>query len=231
MAKKEIAVIGLGTFGRNVVKALAKTDCEVIAIDENQEKVQDISEIAEHAVQADATDEKVLRELGVFEMDVIVVAIGQNLEASILVTMILKNMDAKFVIAKALSTIHAKLLRKIGADKIVFPERDLAERLVNSLISPNILDIIELSPDYSLMEVKIPKKFADKTLKECDIRSKYGINVVAIKRKEPYILDDGNTNFKEVLNISPEADYEMCEGDILMVIGEREKLAKLKGID
>jgi trk system potassium uptake protein TrkA len=124
-------------------------------------------------------------------------------------------------------SLHAKVLRKIGADRIVFPERDVAERLVNSVLSPNILDVIDLSSDYNIVEIKTPKKLAGKTLKDSQIRTIYGVNVVAIKRKEPFIDDEGNTDFKETLSLSPTSEYELAEGDVLVII-ENDKISKLK---
>lgn len=228
MSKKQIAVIGLGTFGENVVRFLQKADCEVLAVDENEDRVQAVSEFCTHAIEADATDERVLKELALNKFDIVVVAIGQKLEASILITMLLKNMGVKNVITKALTPLHAKVLRKIGADRIVFPERDVAERLVNSVLSPNILDVIDLSAEYNIVEIKTPKKLAGKTLKDSQIRTIYGVNVVAIKRKEPFIDDEGNTDFKETLSLSPTSEYELAEGDVLVIIGKTDKISKLK---
>ncbi|MFC1566564.1 potassium channel family protein [bacterium] len=227
---KQVAVIGLGTFGQNLVKFLTKAEFEVIAIDKDEMKVQEVSEIAAQAIQADSTDEKTLTELGIANMDVVIIGIGQNLEASILVTMILKSMGAKNVIAKALSSLHANVLRKIGADRIIFPERDVAEKLAKSLESSNIVDTIILSSVYSLMELKAPKGLVGRNLKEAEVRKKFGINVVAIKRKVPFITDDEQTDFKEDVNISPNADDNIEEGDILVIIGQNEEIEKMKRI-
>jgi trk system potassium uptake protein len=225
---KHIGVIGIGTFGGNVVRSLAQTQTDVVAIDENSDKIDEVSDLCAHAVHADATDEKVIRELALHEMDAVIISIGGNLEASILITMLLKNMGAPFVIVKAMSPLHATVLKKIGADKIVFPERDMAQRLAKSLISPDILDVIEVSPSYSLVEIKTPKKLAGKTLKESDIRSRFGIYVVAIKRKEPFVTDEGETDFKEDLHIAPDPNEEITEGDTLVLIGRIDQIQSLK---
>lgn len=230
MEKKLIAVIGLGTFGYNVVKFLDSTDCDVLAIDESENRVQSVSEFCLHAVQANATDERVLKELGLVKYDVVIVGIGQNLEASILVTMLLKSMGVKHVITKALTPLHAKVLRRIGADRIIFPERDVAERLVNSVLSPNILDMIDISSEYNLVDIKVPKELTSKTLKEADLRSKFGVNIVAIRRNEPVIDDNGNTDFKEAMHISPESDFELEEGDVLIIIGKIVDIKKIEGL-
>jgi trk system potassium uptake protein TrkA len=229
--KKQIGIIGLGIFGTNVVKALSKEDCEIIAIDTTEEKIKEVAEFITNVVKADATDEKILKELAFNEMDEVVVAIGDNLEASILITMILKNMGVKNVIVKANSALHAKVLMKVGADKIVFPERDEAEKLAKSLISSNLIDVINFSDIYSLVEIKVPKSLNEKTLFESMIRTNFGLNVVAIRKKVPFITDDGDTDFKEELNISPNADDVIEEGDSLVIIGENDKVEKFKKLD
>ena len=229
--KKQIGIIGLGIFGQNVVKALSDQKCEIIAIDMNEGKINDVSEYLNKVVVGDASDEKVLRQLGFQDFDEVIVAIGENLEASILITMILKNIGAKKVVVKANSSLHAEVLIKIGADKIVFPERDEAQKLAKSLIASNIIDVINFSDTYTLAEIKAPKKFTGQTLIDSNIRNKFGLNVVAIRRKVPIVNDNGDTDFKEDLNISPIADDMIEEGDSLLIIGENEKIEKFKNIN
>lgn len=226
--KKQIAVIGLGTFGGNIARLLSQKGCEVLAIDIDEENIEEISNVVTHAVQADATEERTLQALGIESMDVAIVGIGESMEASILVTLLLKEMGVKRIVVKALNSLHGKILRKVGADKIIFPERDMAIKLAESLISPNILDQIDLSPYYSIVEIHAPKDFIGKTIREIDIRAKYGVTVIAIKKKEPIVTRSGETDFKEVMNISPQPEDEINEGDILVVLGRSETITRLK---
>lgn len=212
---KQYAVIGCGRFGSSVAKTLYNLGHEVLAIDKDEEKVQEISEYVTHAVQADVMDESVLRELGVRNFDVVIISIGSNLEASIFATLIAKELGVKRVIAKAQSELHGKVLSKIGADKIIFPERDMGVRVAHNLVSTNILDFIELSPDYSIVEIAAISEWENKTLRELKLPTKYGINVMAIKR-EKYI------------NASPYADDMISKGDILVVIGNTEDIRKIE---
>jgi trk system potassium uptake protein TrkA len=215
MASKQFVVIGLGRFGSSVAKTLYSLGNEVLAIDIDEETVQEISDSVTHAVQADATDESTLRSLGIRNFDVAVVTIGANVQSSIMVTLLVKEMGVKYVIAKAQNELHAKVLYKIGADRVVFPERDMGVRVGHNLCSSNILDYIELSPDYSIMELTAIEDWEGKTLRELNMRSKYGINVMAIKR--------GND-----INISPTADDFIKPGDVLVVIGGTEELKKIE---
>ncbi|REK63642.1 MULTISPECIES: potassium channel family protein [Cohnella] len=215
MAKKQFAVIGLGRFGSSVAKFLAEMGYEVLAIDEDQERVQDVAHIVTHAVSADTTDEEAIRALGIRNFDVVVVAIGQNIQASILTTLILKDLGVPQIIAKAQNELHGKVLSKIGADKVVFPERDMGLRVAHHLISPNILEHIELSSDYSIVEMKVPSSIVGKSLKQLDIRVKYNCNVLAVKR-------DGE------MNITPRPDESLRADDVLVIVGRNEQLTRLE---
>jgi trk system potassium uptake protein TrkA len=177
--------------------------------------VQDFAQIVTHAVEADSTDENALRALGIRNFDVVVVSIGEDIQSSIMTTLILQEMGVKKVVVKARNDLHGKVLYKIGAHKVVFPERDMGVRVVNNLISPNILDYIELADDYSIIEISAGEFFAGKTLEELDIRAKFGCNVMAIK-SGPRI------------NIAPLAGDVIHEGDILVVIGHNNDLKKLE---
>jgi trk system potassium uptake protein TrkA len=188
---------------------------EVLAIDTDEEIVQSISDSVTHAVQADATDEATLRSLGIRNFDVAVVTIGADVQSSVMVTLLVKELGVKYVISKAQNELHAKVLYKIGADRVVFPKRDMGVRVAHNLCSSNILDYIELSPDYSIMEVSAIKEWQGKTLRDLSMRSKYGINVMAIKR--------GNE-----INISPSADDEIRNDDVLVVIGGTEQLSAIE---
>ncbi|MEG0372044.1 MAG: TrkA family potassium uptake protein [Clostridium sp.] len=211
MTSRQYVIIGLGRFGTSIAKTLYSLGNEVLAIDIDEEVIQDISQDVTHAVQADSTDEGVLRTLGLRNFDVAVITIGSDVQASIMATLLVKELGVKYVIAKAHNEVHAKVLYKIGADRVVFPERDMGVRVAHNLCSSSILDYIELSPDYSIMEVTAINKWIGRSLKDLNIRSRFGINVMAIKR--------GND-----INISPEADVFIKKGDVLVVIGGTESL-------
>ena len=213
---KQFIVLGLGRFGSAVATTLVELGHEVLGVDNDEERVDDLKDKITQVVQADITEEKVLKELGVKNFDAAIVSIATDLEASILVTMMLKEMGLKYIIAKAQNNLHAKILKKIGVDKVVFPERDMGARIAQRLITPNIKDYIELEPDYNVIEIEALSEFADKTLSELDLRNKYGINVLAIKR------DDS-------VNISPLAKDVIKKGDFLIVIGETKKITELAG--
>ena len=213
---KQFIVLGLGRFGSAVATTLVELGHEVLGVDNDEERVDALKDKITQAVQADITEERVLKELGVKNFDAAIVSIATDLEASILVTMMLKEMGLKYIIAKAQSALHGKVLEKIGVDKIVFPERDMGRRIARSLIIPNIKDYIELEPDYSVIEIETLPEFTDKTLSELDLRNKYGINVLAIKRDNSF-------------NISPWAKDVIKKGDFLIVIGETKKITELAG--
>ena len=212
---KEFVIIGLGRFGTAVAKTLYDMGYEVLGIDSNEERVQEARGFTTHAVQADSIDENTLKSLGVRNFDVAIVGIGQDIQASILTTLILKEMGVEYVVAKAQNALHGKVLYKTGADRVIFPERDMGVRVANNLTSTNILDYIELAPDYSIVEVTAPGFTIGKTLKELDLRAKLSINVVAIK------------SGKEI-NVAPGADVVIKDGDILVAIGSNDKLRSIE---
>lgn len=216
MANKQFVVIGLGRFGSSVAKTLYELDNDVLAIDIDGDLVQDIADSVTHAVQLDATDENALRSLGIRNFDVAVIGMGGNIQASIMATILVKELGVKYVVVKGNSDIHAKVLEKIGADKIVLPEKDMGIRVAHNLISSSIVDYIELSADYSIMEIEVLESWVSKNLSELRMRGKYGINVIAIKRG-----DD--------VNLSPAADDTLKNGDVVVAIGSAKDLAKLEG--
>lgn len=211
---KDFAVIGLGRFGASVARTLASMGYNVLGVDSHEELVQAIAPSITHAVQADATDEETLKALGIRNFDVVVVAIGNDLEASILVTLTLKELGVKQVIAKASTELHGKVLTRIGADRVVFPERDMGMRLAQSLVSTNILDYIELSPEYSIVELTAGRA-AGKTLRDLDLRARYGVNVMALRRGQKII-------------VAPLADDEIAQDTVLVVIGHNDNLRRLE---
>lgn len=162
---KQFAVIGCGRFGSSVAKTLYKLGNDVLAIDRDGEIIQDISDSVTHAAEADVMDENVLKDLGIRNFDVVIVSIGSDLEASIMATLVAKELGVKTVVAKAQNELHAKVLYKIGADKVIFPERDMGVRVAHNLVSTNILDFIELSPDYSIVEINAISEWENKALK------------------------------------------------------------------
>ena len=188
---KQFAVIGLGRFGTSMAKTLSRMGYDVLAVDHNEEKVNNIIEHVTHAVQADAMDEQTLKSLGIRNFDVVVVAIGQDIQANILVTVMLKELGVKKVVSKAVTDLHGKVLERVGADKVVFPERDMGVRVAHALVSKNILDQINISPDYSIIELISPAELANKTLGQGNIRGKYGVTVLAIRRGNDVIISPG----------------------------------------
>lgn len=185
--KKEFAVIGLGRFGGSICKALSEEGVEVMAMDIDEDKVNEYAKIASHAVIGDSTDESVLKNLGLRNFDHVIVAIGENIQASILTTLILKELGVHTITVKAQNDYHEKVLSKIGADHIVHPERDMAKRIAHNIVSNNVLDYLELSEEHSLVEIVANSRLAGNTLLDLDIRAKYGINIVAIKRGKEVI--------------------------------------------
>lgn len=213
--KKQYAVIGMGRFGSSVAQALFKMGFEVLAIDTTDHRIQEVVNFVTHAVAADSTDEEAMRALGIRNFDVVVVAIGQDIQSSILTTLILKDLGVKYIIVKAQNELHGKVLDKIGADKVIFPERDMGLRVAHHLISPNIIDFIELSDDYSIIEMSAAKDMVGKNLKQLDIRAKYRCNVMAIKT--------GPT-----MNISPHAEDLIHDNDVLVIVGKNSDLNALE---
>lgn len=213
--KKDFAVIGLGTFGGSICKELSKMGMEVLAIDKDEHIVADYSRIATQAVVADAKEEQVLRELGIWNFDHVIVAIGNDIQSSILITIMLKELGVKKVTAKALNDIHEKVLRKVGADHVVHPERDMGRRLAHNLISSNVLEYLALSDKYSIVELQVNGPIVGRSLIDLNVRARYGINVVAIKRNEDLI-------------VSNVAEEMLRENDILIAIGSDEDIARFE---
>ncbi|MBD0406102.1 TrkA family potassium uptake protein [Bacillus siamensis] len=213
--RKEFAVIGLGRFGGSICKALSEEGLEVMAMDIDEDKVNEYAKIASHAVIGDSTDESVLKNLGLRNFDHVIVAIGENIQASILTTLILKELGVNTITVKAQNDYHEKVLAKIGADHIVHPERDMAKRIAHNIVSNNVLDYLELSDEHSIVEIVANSRLAGNTLLDLDIRAKYGINIVAIKRE------------KEVI-VSPLATEMIQKDDILIVIGSLTDISRFE---
>ncbi len=212
---KSYVVIGLGRFGTAAAERLADLGNEVLAIDGREELVQRIADKVTHAVVADARDEQVLRSLGVRDFDCAIVAIGDDLAASVLVTLGLKELGVEEVICKASTEVHKRALERVGADHVLIPEREMAQKLAQRLSSPNLLDFIELSSEYGIAEVAVPSGWAGKTIRELNIRARYSVDILGVRR-------DGT------LTLSPGADHRFEKGDAAVVLGRNEDLAAVK---
>lgn len=204
---KSYVVVGLGRFGSEVARQLHALGCEVLAMDRSSDLVQQISSDVTHAVVADGQDKEVLKALGVRNMDCAIIAIGNDLAASVLVTMNMKELGVPCIVCKAHDDTHRRVLEKLGADRVVIPEQENAARLAHSLSSPNVLDYIELSEDYGIIEVPAPKSWHERSLKELNVRAKLGVNILAVRRSGK-------------INVSPAADFRIETGDIMVILGD-----------
>lgn len=211
----QLAVIGLGRFGGSLVREFHQLGVEVLAVDQNLDKVNDFVKTSTHAVQANSTEEEVLRELGIRNFDFVIVAIGADQQASILTTLLLKELGVKNVWVKAQNKYHHKILEKIGADRIIHPERDMAKRVAYHIVSEKVIDFIELSDEYSIVEVVASKKVANRSLKQLDTRVKYGCTIVAVKSGEN-------------ITVSPSADVVVYVNDVLVLIGHNNDLKRFE---
>lgn len=211
---KSFAIIGCGRFGSAVAKTLFDLGNEVLAIDGDMDVVDNIAGYVTHAIQADVMDEGVLKELGLSNFDVVIVSIGSDLQASIMATLIVKELGVSKIVAKAQSELHGKVLKKIGADKVIFPERDMGVRVAHNLTSNSIVDYIELSPDYSILEIEAIPRWFDNSLEDLRLRNKYQVTVMAVKRGEE-------------VNVSPGPKYKIQKGDILVALGASEAINKI----
>ena len=213
---KQFAVIGLNTFGRTLAHMLFEMGQEVLAVDNDPELVDDIRDEVTQAVRAELDDEDVIKALGLNNFDAVIVAIGKDIQTSILVSLLCKQMGVRYLVARARNDLHAKVLEKIGVDKVIFPERDTGVRLAHSLVSSNILDVIELSEEYNLVEVAVPHAWAGKTLRSLNMRADYGLSVIAI------------TDHKGDMKISPGPDDRLMKGDTVTVVGSDQSIYDLE---
>ncbi|MCK1985602.1 MULTISPECIES: potassium channel family protein [Peribacillus] len=218
MGKRQYAVIGLGRFGTSVAHRLYTAGQEVLGIDVNEERVESAELSVTHAVMADTTEEETLKSIGIRNFDCVIVAIGNDMQSSILTTLLLKELGVEKVIAKALNKNHGQVLTKIGADWVIYPERDMGERVANQLLSPNMLNYIELSKEYNIEEIILPMSMKGKSLRELDLRAKYNISVIAI-------VSNG-----EII-IAPSPDQDIHEKDMLLVVGNKVDLAFFANIE
>ena len=214
MKEKSYAVIGLGQFGMSVAETLAESDCDVLAIDAREENIQEIADKVTYAVRADVREPEVLRTLGVQNVDVAVIAVAENMEASIMATMQAKELGVPYVLAKAMNALHGKILEKIGADRVIYPEQSMGLRVARNLMSVGFLDVFELSTEFSMAEFPVPTEWIGKSLQELQLRESHDINIIAIK-----VGDDVEINLDPVKPL--EADWH------LMAIGKNKVLERL----
>lgn len=220
MAKRSFAVIGLGRFGSAISTTLTELGHDVIGIDRKEDPVRALADVVGQTLELDVTDEKALREAGIQHVDVAIVSIGENIEASLLVVTLLREMGIREIVAKAVTPLHGRILEKLGVSRVVSPERETAIRLAHGLVNPNVLDYIELSGEYSIVDVPAPAAFDGRTLKEIGLRSRFGLTTIAIKRH----VGAGSA---ATTNIAPGPDDVVHEGDVLSLLGSNERLGQL----
>ncbi len=216
MARKEFVVFGMGRFGSSVAKTLSENGCQVLAVDMDQSKIELIADAVTYAVCTDVTDVDAIHSLGISNFDGAVIAIGGNLEASVMVTILAKELGIPYILAKARNELHAKILKKVGADMVVFPEKETGIRIAHNLMEGNLFDAIELSTQYSMMDFSVPEDWIGKSLRQLNLRAAKKINVIGLRR-------DGK------LDITPEADMPLEADDVLIIIGKNHALSKLTG--
>jgi trk system potassium uptake protein len=220
LKRKQFGVIGLGRFGSAMAMTLTELGHDVIGVDGDEARVQQLADVITHALQIDATDEKALRAAGIQDVDVAVVSIGENIESSLLVVMQLHELGIETIVAKAVTPLHGRILEKLGVSRVIFPEREMAIRIAHSLVMPNVIDYIELSRDFSIVEIPAPDAFVGRTLKQLELRPRLGLTLIAIKRQ-------GDAGGGIVTNIAPAADETIRAGDVLALLGSNERLNQL----
>lgn len=206
----QVLIVGLGRFGQSLARALVAGGVEVMAMDAREDAAEEISDEVPHVMIADSTEEHVLREIGPEQFDLVVCAIGGDIQASIMTTLLLKEMGAKKLIAKASTALHGRALAKLGVDRVVYPEREIAQRLAQDVMAPNITELLHLTLTQSMFEMPAPDRFVGKSLIDLNLREKYGFNILAIKR-------DGETQ------VSPNPTEAILADDILLILGNRER--------
>lgn len=214
---KRVVVIGLGIFGFNIAKNLFENGVEVIAIDKNKEVIQKIKDFSSKAILADGTDKELLKSIGISEEDIAIVSFGEDLAAATLITLCLRELKVKRIIVKAPNEDHKRVLERVGATEVIIPEQEMADKIVKSLISPNILDYIPLTEDYTICELVPPSNFIGKTIGELHLRNKYHIEVIAIREILP-----------ERIQLVPKADFVIKDSDILVVMGREDDIKKIR---
>lgn len=215
VAMKSFIVLGLGRFGKAVATSLYANGNEVLAVDINEEVINEIQNYVTHAIIGDCKDEAVLKAIGVRNFDVAIVSVGEDLHTSILTTVLLKEQGVNYIVARAADDLHARILKKVGADRIVQPEKDMGEKFAQSLASQNILDMIDLSDNFSIVETTPISSWVGKSLKDLNLRSAYGVTVVAAKNNGGLV-------------ISPGAEYKVSPTDVLVVVGNNKSIERIR---
>ena len=223
---KQFAVIGLGTFGQRVARTLMQKGSEVVAIDMDAAKVEAVKDDVTRAICLDATDEDTLAHSGVLDLDAVVVAMGEHMEEAILITALLKRLGAGYIVARAASELYAQILRDVGADRTVIIEDQMADQVAKTMVAPDIIDQLQLSTGHSLVEMKPLRDMVGKKLGELDVRRKYQVNIIAIKKRIPVINEDGESTFDEKTNDVPGPDDRIEAGDVLVIVGADAELER-----
>jgi len=214
---KRAIVIGLGIFGHNIARDLFESGFEVVAIDKNKEAIQKIRDYSTKAVLADGTDKEMMEELGIQEDDIAIISFGEDLAASTLITLHLRQLKVKNIIVKVPNEEHKLILEKVGATDVIIPEMDMARKIAKSIVSPNMMDYIPLSGDYIISEIAPPGSFLGKTIRELGLRARFHIEVIAVRD----VISDN-------VQMVPQADFVIKDGEVLVVIGKEEDIRKIK---
>jgi len=218
--RRQFAVIGLGRFGSAIATTLAELGHDVIGVDADADRVQDLADVVTQAIELDATDEKALRAVGIPDVDVAIVSIGENIESSLLVVMQLRELGIPMIVAKAVSPLHGRILEKLGVSRVIFPDREMAIRVAHSLVLSDVIDYIELSREFGIVEIPAPAAFVGRTLRQLQLRPRYGFTLIAIKRQAA-------PGGPVTTNIAPSADDTIQAGDVLALLGDTERLIEL----
>ena len=219
MPKRQFAVIGLGRFGAAMATTLIGLGQDVLGIDTDEERVQELADRVPHLMVVNGSDPRALREAGVADVDVAVISIGTNIEAPLLIVMAVKEMGVKFIVAKATTDVHGRILERVGVDRVIYPEREAAVRLAHSLVVPNVIDYISLSKDFSIIEIPAPAMFVGQSLRAINLRAQHGLTLIAIKRVVAGVT---------TTNVSPSPDEAIQQGDTLALVGSNKQLIALE---
>lgn len=217
MKKKEFVVIGMGQFGANVAISLESRGAVVMAVDRDEKKLELVADRVTHTICADAANPEVMHSLGINNYDGAIIGIGNSLEDSVLITIQLKELGMPFIMAKASTDLEGRILHKVGADKVIFPDKEIGFRVGNQIMNGNYFEAIELSERYSIVDLNVPEAWKGKSLRQLDIRSRYGVSIIGIRGLEE-------------TNINPEPEYELKEDDVLIALGHNSELQRLREI-
>lgn len=223
----QVAVIGLGNFGVSVARTLMHLGTQVLAIDEDLNLVEEVKDLVTQATACDATDESALREAGVTDMDAAVVAIGEDIEASIMCTRLLRRMGLTNILCRALSDLHEEILKEVGASRIIRIEELMGEQAAKWLTAPHVYQHVTFASGYTLIEMRPPAAFVGKTLMGIDLRKNYQVNIAAIQKREPAVDENGRSVFKVKTHTPPDPNSIIESDDILVVVGEENKILEI----